>query len=74
MKEHEQSHPLLEDEGLNSSDPGESRYSPLLLRVRQTKFVVALGIYSLLMTAIVLLQNLQHAKKAAPYCKMQIFR
>ncbi|KAH3953682.1 hypothetical protein HBH53_031740 [Parastagonospora nodorum] len=67
MKEHEQNLPLLEDEGLNSPDSRQSRYSPFLSRVRQTKFVVALGIYGLLMTAIVVVQNLPHAKKADPY-------
>ncbi|EAT89460.1 hypothetical protein SNOG_02729 [Parastagonospora nodorum SN15] len=67
MKEHEQNLPLLEDEGLNSPDSRQSRYSPFLSRARQTKFVVALGIYGLLMTAIVVVQNLPHAKKADPY-------
>jgi len=74
MKEHEQSLPLLENEDLNSSGPRENRYSSLLSRARQAKLVLALGLYSLLMTAIVLLQNLPHAKTTVPYCKMHMLR
>ncbi|OAL54615.1 hypothetical protein IQ07DRAFT_530971 [Pyrenochaeta sp. DS3sAY3a] len=67
MKDQEQSLPLLEDEILNPPEPWKSRHLLLSLRFRQVIIMVALGLYSLLVTGIVLFQNLPHGTTNAPY-------
>lgn len=73
MKEQEQSLPLLEDEASASPNPQNGRYLPHSLRFGQTCLVVALGLYSLLVTGIVLSKSLPRATVTAPYCKMATF-
>jgi hypothetical protein len=73
MKEQEQSLPLLEDEILNSRDRREGRHPLFSSRFRHTSSVVILGLYSLLVTGILLFQNLSRTTTNAPYCKMQVF-
>jgi hypothetical protein len=70
MKEQEQSLPLLEKELLEPTGLSKSRYSLLSLKLRQEGFLVALGLYSLLVTGILIAQNLPHGITNAPYCKI----